>query len=135
MPLILVKSNWIGGRAAMSLYEEIGEKALSEVITEFYKRAFNDPIIGHFFFNFDRLTLTRQQIDFARALLGGPNRYQGKPLRKAHRPFMIRQPHFGRRQVLMKEVLEESALAQNLQAAWLAKEERLKPLILRQVSK
>jgi hemoglobin len=114
----------------MTLYEDIGEETLRTVITEFYKRAFADPIIGHFFFHFDRHHLTEQQIDFARALLDGPQRYQGKPLKAAHAPFDIRKPHFGRRQVLMREVLDDYGVAPRLRDAWLEREERLKPLIL-----
>lgn len=113
-----------------SLYQQVGEERLKAVITEFYKRAFTDPIIGHFFFHFDREHLTAQQIDFARSLLGGPNRYQGKPLKAAHTPFQIRKPHFGRRQVLMAEVLFDLKIPENLQKAWLEREEKLRPLIV-----
>ncbi|MFW7379394.1 MAG: truncated hemoglobin [Oligoflexus sp.] len=114
-----------------SLYERVGEERLQLVITEFYLRAFNDPIIGHFFFHFDREHLTRQQIDFARAMLGGPNRYQGKALRVAHEVFAIRKPHFGRRQVIMREVLDDLAIEPDIADNWLEREEKLRPLIVK----
>lgn len=117
---------------AISIYDRVGEELLQAVITEFYKRAFNDPIIGHFFFHFDREKLTRQQIDFARAMLGGPNHYKGKPLRQAHQAFAISKPHFGRRQILMREVLEEFEVAEELRESWLEREEKLRPLIFNQ---
>lgn len=113
-----------------SLYERLGEEALVAVLTRFYERAFVDPIIGHLFFGRDREHLTRQQIDFARGLLGGPMHYRGKPLLHAHRPLLIRPPHFARRQVLMAEVLEEIGVAPDISREWLEREDNLRPLIM-----
>ena len=114
----------------LSLYERISEATLVAAITRFYELAFIDPLIGHFFFGRDRGHLTRQQIDFARSLLGGPTRYQGKPLLHAHRPLPIRPPHFARRQVLMAEVLDELGVDPDIKREWLAREESLRPLIM-----
>lgn len=113
-----------------SLYERLGEETLVAVLTRFYERAFADPIIGHLFFGRDREHLTRQQVDFARSLLGGPMRYRGKPLLHAHRPLLIRPPHFARRQVLMAEVLDELGVAPDLSRDWLEREANLRPLIM-----
>jgi truncated hemoglobin YjbI len=114
-----------------TLYESIGDQAIRDVITEFYTRAFDDPIIGHFFFGKDRLHLIGQQIAFATSMLGGPARYRGKSLIQAHEPFEIRGPHFARRQVLMRQVLDErTTLPEATKAAWLKLEEQLRPLIV-----
>lgn len=115
---------------ARGLYEAIGPETIRAAITEFYKRAFADMIIGHFFFGKDREDITAKQIDFATAMLGGPRNYRGKPLREAHTPFVLRHPHFNRRQVLMGEVLKDLALDGELAQAWLALEEQLRPLIV-----
>jgi hemoglobin len=113
------------------LYEAIGDPVVRGVITEFYRRAFEDPIIGHFFFGKDREHITAQQIDFATNMLGGPMRYRGKSLHAAHEPFQIRGPHFARRQVLMRQVLDElTDLPESVKAAWLKLEDQLKPLIV-----
>jgi hemoglobin len=114
-----------------SLYDRIGEPALRAVITEFYRRAFADGIIGHFFVNSDIAEITAKQIDFASSMLGGPKRYRGASLATAHKPFLIKPPHFGRRQVLMAEVLAEIGVAPDLAKAWLDLEETLKPLIVK----
>ena len=103
---------------------------IEQAITEFYKRAFSDMIIGHFFHGRSREELTAKQIDFATNMLGGPKRYTGKPLREAHRPFILRTPHFNRRQVIMKDVLEELQLDPQLASQWLQLEEQLRPLIV-----
>jgi truncated hemoglobin YjbI len=112
-----------------SLYDRIGEDFIRRAITEFYRRAETDGIIGHFFFGKDLPHIIAQQIDFASNMLGGPKVYRGKPLRAAHAQLRIGLPHFGRRQMLMAEVLKELALDAELAKAWLDLEEQLKPLI------
>jgi hemoglobin len=114
----------------MTLYEQVGSAFIKESITEFYKRAFQDGIIGHFFFGKDREHITNLQIDFATAALGGPRNYRGKSLVAAHRNLKIKGAHFGRRQVLMGEVLLEMGLDESLRQQWLALENDLKPLIM-----
>jgi truncated hemoglobin YjbI len=119
----------------VNLFEQIGAETIEKVITEFYIRAFDDIIIGHFFFGKDRLDITKKQIDFATAMLGGPRQYNGKPLETAHESLSIRPPHFGRRQVLMATVLKELNVDDEAAKGWLAMEERLRPLIFRKVVK
>jgi hemoglobin len=116
--------------ATASLYDQISGEFVAKAIAEFYRRAFKDGIIGHFFVNSDLAEITRLQTDFASALLGGPRRYRGKPLAIAHRPFIIKRPHFGRRQVLMAEVLDDFGLDPKLRDAWLTLEDQLRPLII-----
>jgi hemoglobin len=118
------------GEMVENLYKQIGREFIERAITEFYVRAFKDPIIGHFFFEKDRQDITNKQIAFATSMLGGPDGYQGRPLRQAHEDLSFRRPHFGRRQVLMTEVLTDLGLDDDLKAAWLAKEQKLAPLVL-----
>ena len=114
----------------MNLYEQIGEKFIRKAIREFYSRAFVDPMICHFFMNSDFEHIVSQQALFAIAMLDGPKEYDGLPLKKAHQNFKIRSPHFGRRQVLMAEVLQDLNLDANLRLKWLEREEKLRPIIL-----
>lgn len=118
----------------MSLYDDIGADTIEKVITEFYILAFDDIIIGHFFFEKDRADITKKQIDFAIAMLGGPRNYRGKPLETAHENLSIRPPHFGRRQVLMAQVLSGLHVHEPHATAWLALEERLRPLIFKNIN-
>ncbi len=113
-----------------SLYQRIGADFVTAAITEFYRRAFDDGIIGHFFFGLNRGEITAKQITFAAAMLGGPRLYSGRPLEAVHQALPIGMPHFGRRQVLMAQVLDDMALAPELRDAWLALEEKLRPLIV-----
>lgn len=113
-----------------SLYERIGPALIRDSLTEFYRRAETDGIIGHFFFNKDVRDITEKQIAFATAMLGGPRHYRGKPLAPAHAALDLRGPHFDRRQVLMADVLTEFGLADELRDGWLDLEAKLRPLIV-----
>ena len=113
-----------------SLYDQIGHAFITKAVAEFYKRAFADVMIGHFFFKSDINHITTQQIAFVSAMLGGPSTYQGKPLKHAHKPFLIRPAHFNRRQVLMREVLNDLCLDDELTDAWLATEEHVRHVII-----
>ncbi len=112
------------------LYDQIGHAFIAKAVAEFYKRAFADVMIGHFFFNSDIHHITEQQITFVTAMMGGPSRYTGKPLKPAHKPFKIRLVHFNRRQVLMREVLQDLGLAPELIDAWLALEDQFRQVII-----
>ncbi len=114
----------------MDLYAAIGETFIREAITEFYRRAFADPIIGHLFINHDRDHITKQQIAFSISMLGGPKMYTGKSLRDAHKDLPLKLTHFRRRQVLMREVVDDLKLPETLATQWLAREEQLRPLII-----
>lgn len=114
----------------MKIYDKIGEKPIKRAIEEFYKRAFIDPMICHFFIGFDILEITEKQQAFAIAMLGGPKNYHGRPLKDAHLPFTIKRPHFGRRQVLMRQVLEDQAIAEDIINEWMKLEQDLISLIV-----
>ena len=114
----------------MTLYEQIGDDIIREAITRFYDRAFADLFIGFIFMNFDKAHLVEMQIAFATAMLGGPKLYKGKPLKSAHLKLPLKNAHFDRRQVIMKEVLEELSLDVSLVKAWMDLEESLRPLIV-----
>ena len=112
------------------IYDQIGADLIQKAIRLFYDRAFEDPMIQHFFMRSDKEHLIREQSLFATALLGGPRQYKGLSLEKAHEKRSIRLPHFKRRQILMGEVLTELGLADELKREWLRREEALRPLIL-----
>ena len=114
----------------LGLYDQIGHAFIAKAVAEFYKRAFADVLIGHFFFHSDISHITTQQIDFVSAMLGGPANYKGKPLKPAHKPFAIRPVHFNRRQVIMREVLTDLGLDPKLRESWLATEEQFRQVII-----
>jgi hemoglobin len=116
---------------SLTHYEQIGEDFIRKAIDEFYRRAFTDMIIGHFFFGKNHDELAAHQIDFTIAALGGPRRYAGRSISEAHGAHDIRRPHFDRRRMILREVLDELGLKPYLRDAWLAQEEAFRPLIVR----
>ena len=113
-----------------TIFETLGSEKIAAIISEFYDRAFQDPIIGHIFWGFDKDHLSQMQTSFASAMLGGPEKYRGKSLEAAHTGLRINKAHFGRRQVLMKEVLDDFEVDPEIARRWLLKEEKLKPLVI-----
>src|SRR5205809_98151 len=107
----------------LSKYKELNEQSIAKVVRFFYEKAFVDPLIQHFFFNKDHEHLIEQQTNFAIALLGGPSKYKGRPLASLHHELKIKLTHFKRRQVLMKETLEEQGISKEAADYWLKKEE------------
>lgn len=113
-----------------SLYDKIGAEKINQVITEFYDRAFRDAMIGYLFWSFSKEQLISQQIQFSYSLLGGPSAYRGRPLGSVHSKLGLRSGHFGRRQVIMAEVLRDLKVPEDLSSGWLEKEQKLRPVIL-----
>ncbi|MCX6131062.1 MAG: group 1 truncated hemoglobin [Proteobacteria bacterium] len=114
----------------MNIFNEIGQDRLAKIVRSFYEKSFEDPILAHFFWNSDHEHLLGMQLAFVTGMLGGPLKYRGKSLEKAHEGLTIRPPHFKRRQMLLKEAMEAEGLSAQLIAAWLAHEEKLRPLIM-----
>ena len=76
----------------MNIFYNLGEDLISKVITKFYKSAFSDPIIGHFFLNKDQKHLIEKQTQFACVMLGSKeHKYLGEPLTTAHRNLIIKK--------------------------------------------
>ncbi len=107
-----------------NIYILIGTKCLRQCLQRFYDAAFSDVFIGYFFWNKDKDELIEKQLAFTKALLGGPQEYQGKSLIAAHRPLMVRKSHFMRRHVLLREALEAEGLSQDFIDIWLSKEKK-----------
>ncbi len=114
----------------MSLYEQIGEDRLREILRDFYQRCFDDVMISHFFFGKDHEELLKHQLAFTRGMLGGPNRYEGRAIAPIHKPLLIRPPQFMRRRMLLKETMRDHKLELELAEAWSDLEDRLKSLVL-----
>lgn len=114
-----------------SLYQRIGLDQIKKIVRSFYEEAFQDPMIGYFFFDKDLDDLVAKQISFVCVLLGDRTAsYKGKSLSDAHKGLGIRLPHFKRRMVLLREAMENAGLSSDLAAQWLAKEQMLKDLVV-----
>lgn len=116
---------------SQNLYQSIGFETIRDVVTEFYLRAFDDPIIGHFFFKKDHDSLVVKQIEFTCLLLGSQEHsYSGRPLKEVHSQFMIGTAHFMRRQQLLITVMAEHNLPQQTIDRWIQLESQFMAQII-----
>ena len=118
----------------MTLFEKIGPDRIRAIVYTFYERAFQDPMLAHFFIHTEHAHLVDMQSDFVFSMLGGPTRYRGQAIEKIHDSLLIRPSHFRRRQRILQESMHEHKLDNDLAEAWLRLEERLKPLIVKDQS-
>ena len=80
---------------ATSLFEKLGgSPAIEAVVRDFYKRVLGDPDLQGFFAKTDMDKQTRSQIAFLTMALGGPNNYDGRPMKEAHDGMGITDMHF-----------------------------------------
>lgn len=114
----------------LSVYQLLGKEKITQIITEFYHLAFQDPIIGHFFFRKDHAKLLRGQLAFTLAMLGSGETYRGLDIAAIHKGLAIRPPHFNRRQQLLKDLLTKYAVQEDIRSRWLKMEERLRSSVL-----
>jgi hemoglobin len=78
-----------------SLYIELGgQGAVTAAVEEFYKRVMSDPELEEFFAETNMEVQKKHQVNFLTMALGGPNKYSGKDMRKAHEHLNLLDIHF-----------------------------------------
>lgn len=119
-----------GGSGLPTPFERLGGLAgIEALMRRFVRRVFDDTMIGFLFARADYERIVRFETQHAARALGGPVAYEGKPLPAAHRPHPITGGHFGRRLVILAEVLAEAGVPGDLAAAWLDENRRLREQI------
>ena len=110
-----------------TMFERIGgEPALRAIIDEFVDKIVDDIMIGFFFRKVDRQRLKLMEYQHAAEHLGGPVRYEGRPLRQAHAQHRIMGGQFARRKELLRKTLVAHHVPDDIVAAWLAHTESLR---------
>jgi hemoglobin len=90
----------------VSLFDELGGDRLRAVLTDFYRRIFDDVMIGFLFAGHDPARLIEREWEMTARILGATDvRYQGRPLREAHARSPILGGHFDRRLQLLKDAM------------------------------
>ena len=116
----------------MSLYDDVGgEAGLRRVLRVLYDRLFNDMMIGFFFAGRDKEKLIEHQLWFTARFLGGPSRYEGRPLPEVHAPLPILPAHFDRRHEMLRQVLDELHVPEAVRDEWLRVDQSLKTAIVK----
>lgn len=104
-----------------SNYDRIGgARVLTAVVADHYRRVLADPTLAHFFTDVDLVRVQRRQVEFFAAVLGGPVRYTGSPMRRVHRGLGITRRHFDRVVHHLTESLAAASVPADLTAVILA---------------
>ena len=116
-----------------SLTDEVGGEArLHEMMRDFYRRVFDDIMIGFLFHNTDFDQIVDSQVEYMRARLGNENvEYTGKPIRRGHQKHPILVGHFDRRHQILKDVLRDYDVPEHVFEAWIDLELKLRELVVR----
>lgn len=96
-----------------------GEPALRAIVDRFVDRCFDDVMIGFHFRRANRDRVKRFEYEHAAEHLGAGTSYGGRPIREAHGPHAIFGGHFERRLTLLREVLEERGVPEDVRERWL----------------
>jgi hemoglobin len=114
-----------------TLYEAIGGEAkVQAILQSLYDKLFVDPIVGFLFEGKDKAHIVEQQLAFTCHFLGGPQKYEGRPLPEVHAALPLLPGHFDRRHFLLKQVLDEQAVPEQVKRVWLRIDESLRPSVL-----
>jgi hemoglobin len=96
-----------------------GEAGVRPIVDRLIERVSSDLMIGFFFRDADLERVKRHELEWARAHLGGPAAYSGRPLPEAHAAHPIALGHFERRLKILEEVLIELQVPEGIRAEWL----------------
>ena len=114
-----------------TMYEAIGgPERVRAILQSLYDRLFDDPIVGFLFQGKDKAHLVEQQLAFTCHFLGGPEKYEGRPLPEVHAALPLLAGHFDRRHRLLEQVLEEQHVPTDVRRVWLTIDTNLRPSVL-----
>jgi hemoglobin len=115
-----------------SSYERLGGEAkLRAIMADFVDRVFADIMIGFFFRDATKARIAELEFQHAAEHLGAGIAYRGRPLGRAHAAHPILAGHFDRRLQLLREVLAEHGVPEDIARAWLAHDEHLRGEVMR----
>jgi hemoglobin len=91
-----------------TLFESYGGFAkISRVVSEFYDKVLDSPILSPYFENVDMKSLIDHQTKFISSLMGGPASYTNQELERIHSYMNIDEDAFLEMAFLLKETLED----------------------------
>lgn len=115
----------------MSDWDAIGgEEAVRGHLGAFVRRMAGDFIIGFLFEGRDLDRLAEVELGHVSRGLGGPVAYSGRPLGAVHRPLRINRGQFRRRLALLRTVLRERGVPEDVIGRWLDHDRRFEAAIV-----
>ena len=114
----------------MTDYERLGgDTGVARLIDAFVDRVFDDFIIGFFFIGKDRERIKIFEAQHAARHLGGPSRYGGRPVHRVHGPLPINRGHFRRRLAILRTVLREHQVDEDIIERWVSRDRALEAAV------
>lgn len=114
-----------------TLFEQIGgEPAVNASVDRFYERVLADPMLAPFFKDVHMARLKAHQFAFLSQVLGGPRKYSGATMSRAHARLQIEQRHFDAVAVHLVETLRELGVSEDIIAQVAAAVTSLAPEIV-----
>ena len=96
---------------AETLFDKYGGfPTFSAVVSNFYKKIMDSNELAPYFQGVDMERLMSHQTNFIAKALGGPDKYEGRDLKKVHARFNITQPHFSGVAELLAGALGEAGV-------------------------
>lgn len=93
---------------ARSIFERYGGFAsISRIVSSFYDKMLNSPLISPYFSKTDMKRLIDHQTKFISSLLGGPVSYTADHIERVHAHLGISEEAFTESMLLMTETLED----------------------------
>lgn len=80
---------------------------MSRVVSAFYDKALESPLLSPYFENSDMRKLIDHQTKFVSSLMGGPASYSNEELERVHRRLDINERDFNEMIAVLKETLED----------------------------
>jgi hemoglobin len=98
--------------ASQSIYERIGGRdAVEAVVSDFYDRVLEDPVLEPYFEDTDMQELYSHQVTFISAVAGGPVEYDGDDMETAHEGMGITEEAFAHVAEHLEAALRENDVA------------------------
>lgn len=114
----------------MTDYDRLGgDERLGPLVRAFVDRMAGDFVIGFRFEGKDLDRIAFHEAQLAAAHLGGPRAYSGRSIGEVHLPMRINRGQFRRRLAVLKTVLHENAVPEDLIERWIAHDAALEPVI------
>jgi NAD(P)H-flavin reductase/truncated hemoglobin YjbI/ferredoxin len=104
---------------------------LTEILTDFYGRVFEDPRLAPFFHKVTKQRAIEKQYEFLRDVFSGTSDYMGLRPFNAHHWMIISDELFDHREALMESCLRRHGLAEHLIRRWGAFHEQFRREIVK----
>lgn len=106
-------------------------KVMEEILTDFYTRVFDDPVLSPYFTGVTKQRLIEKVYSFMRQIFTGEKMYFGDRPRNSHHWMVISDDIFDYREALMASCMRRAGLAEEFIARWQRVEESFRGNIVK----